>query len=193
MHRKRPRYQAVVIGISTGGVAGLKTLLHALPERYPLPVVIVAHISPDSGSGLAHLLDDYCAIRVKEADELEPLTPATVYLSPPNYHLQVERGGFLSLSVDAPVNFARPSVDVLFETAANAFGPALIGVIMTGAGSDGSKGLKRVKELGGLAIVQDPADAEAASMPRNALAAVTPDHVVPLKDLAPLLVKLGRG
>jgi two-component system chemotaxis response regulator CheB len=192
MVRKRKCFRAVVIGISTGGVEGLKTLLKALPVDFPLPVVIVAHIAPGSGNGLATLLNDLCAIRVKEADELEPLTAATVYLAPPNYHLQMEPGGFLSLSVDAPVNFARPAVDVLFETAAIAFGPDLIGIVMTGAGCDGSMGLKRIQEKGGLTVIQAPADAVAAAMPESAMAAVTADYVVPLKDLAPLLVKLAR-
>jgi two-component system chemotaxis response regulator CheB len=184
------KFKAVVIGVSTGGVAALKLLLRALSADFPIPILVATHISPDAGDGLAVLLDTLCTIRVKEADELEALIPGTVYLAPANYHLQIEREGFLSLSVDAPVNFARPSVDVLFETAAVAFGPALIGVIMTGAGFDGSRGLKRIKELGGLTIVQDPADAEADSMPRSALAAVTPDHLLPLKKLAPLLLKL---
>lgn len=184
------QFKAVVIGVSTGGVSALKLLLGALPADFPIPILVTTHISPDADDSLAVLLDTLCSIRVKEADELEPLAAATVYLAPANYHLQVERGGFLSLSVDAPVNFARPSVDILFETAAVAFGPALIGVIMTGAGYDGSRGFKRIKGLGGLTIVQDPADAEADSMPRSALAAITADHVVTLKELAPLLSKL---
>lgn len=186
------QYRAVAIGVSTGGVSALKQLLGSLPVEFPLPLLVTAHISPDSDDGLAVLLDTLCTIRVKEADEHDPLSPGTVYLAPANYHLQVEQDGFLSLSVDSPVNFARPSVDVLFETAAIAFGPALIGIILTGAGFDGSRGLQRVKELGGMVIVQDPADAEADSMPKSALAAVTPDFIVPLSELAPLLTALCR-
>jgi two-component system chemotaxis response regulator CheB len=184
------QFKAVVIGVSTGGVSALKLLLGALPADFPVPVLVATHITPDSDDGLAVLLDTLCAIRVKEADEQETVRSGTVYLAPANYHLLVERGGFLSLSVDPPVNFARPSVDVLFETAAGAFGRALIGVVMTGAGFDGSRGLKRIKELGGLTIVQHPADAEADSMPRSALAEVEADHVTTLKKLATLLLKL---
>jgi two-component system chemotaxis response regulator CheB len=186
------RFEAVVAGVSSGGVEALKVLLRGLPRQFPLPVLIVAHISPEADNGLALLLDDLSAIRVKEADELEAVEAGTVYIAPPNYHLQVERDATLSLSVDAPVRFARPSVDVLFDSAASAFGPALIGVVMTGAGADGSAGLKRIKESGGVAVVQDPDDAEVDSMPRSAIDAVTPDYVVPLAQLAPLLLKLAE-
>jgi len=173
-----------------GGVEALRDLLGALPIDFPLPLLIVHHMSADSGSNLARMLDAHCKIRVKEADEEEAITPGIAYLAPPNYHMLVERDGTLALSVDMPVNFARPSVDVLFESAAYAFGPALIGVILTGAGSDGAKGLKLIKDRGGLAIVQDPADAEADSMPRSALAAVEVDHVLPLQEICGLLCSL---
>ena len=135
------RFEAVVIGVSTGGVAALKIILGSLPADFPLPVIIVSHISPDSDNGLSLLLDSYSPLRVKEADEQEAIVSGTVYLAPPNYHLLVERGRTLALSIDPPVNYARPSVDVLFETAAEEYGQSLIGVILTGAGSDGSTGL----------------------------------------------------
>lgn len=186
----RPLFKAVVIGVSTGGVSALKLLLGELPANFPLPVLVTTHITPDSDDGLAVLLDTLCAIRVKEADEQEAMLPATVYLAPANYHLLVEHGGNLSLSIDPPVNFARPSVDVLFESAAEVYGPALIGIIMTGAGNDGSNGLLKIKNRGGVTIVQDPADAEMDSMPRSALQLQDADHVVPLKDIPGLLMKL---
>lgn len=183
-------FKAVVIGVSTGGVSALKLLLGALPAEFPLPILVTTHIAPDSDDGLAVLLDTLCDIRVKEADEQEGMLPATVYLAPANYHLLVERSGNLAFSIDPPVNFARPSVDVLFESAAEVFGPALIGIIMTGAGNDGSNGLLKIKNRGGVTIVQDPADAEMDSMPRNALQLHDADHVVPLKDIPRLLMKL---
>lgn len=186
------RFKAVVVGVSSGGVDALKVLLGGLPADFPLPVMVVAHISPEANNGLALLLDDLCRIRVKEADELDQLEPGTVYIAPPNYHLLVEKGELLALSVDPPVRFARPSVDVLFESAADVYGPALVGVIMTGAGTDGSSGLKRVKDAGGLAVVQDPDDAEVDSMPRSAMAATLPDHLVPLAGVAELLVRLAK-
>lgn len=188
----RGKYQAIVIGISTGGVGTLKALLGALPKDFPLPILVVQHLSPDSGNAMALFLDELCAIQVKEADEEERLTGGTVYLAPANYHLMVEPDGRLGLSADPPVNFSRPSVDVLFETAAEAFGEGLIGVVLTGAGMDGSRGLKRIREMGGLAVVQDPDDAAADSMPRHAMAAVPPDHVVTLSTLPQLFIKLSE-
>lgn len=173
-----------------GGVEALKVLLGGLPPDFSLPLMIVHHTNPDSGGGLAHLLNAHCAVSVKEADEGERPASGTAYLAPPNYHLLVERDGTLALSVDPLVNFARPSVDVLFESAADAFGPGLIGVVMSGAGSDGAKGLKRIKDRGGLAIVQDPTDAEADSMPRSALLEVQADYVLPLREMAGLLCDL---
>jgi len=122
--RNKPlsRFKAVVIGVSTGGVSALKLLLGELPVDFPLPILVVTHIAPESGDSLAVLLDSMSAIHVKEADEQEQIVPATVYLAPANYHLLLERGGLLTLSIDPPVNFARPSVDVLFESAADVFG-----------------------------------------------------------------------
>ncbi|OGU00974.1 MAG: glutamate methylesterase [Geobacteraceae bacterium GWC2_48_7] len=186
-------FKAVVLGVSTGGVSALKFILGALPADFPIPVLVVTHITPDSDDSLAVLLNTLSAIRVKEADEQETIISGTVYLAPANYHLLVERGGELSLSIDPPVNFARPSVDVLFESAAEAYGSALIGIILTGAGFDGSKGILKIKNNGGVTIVQDPADAEMDSMPRSALQLLKADHVVPLKEIPDLLMRLIQG
>jgi two-component system chemotaxis response regulator CheB len=187
------RFKAIAIGISTGGVETLKELLRALPKDISLPILIVQHISPDSGSGIANLLDDVCNIHVKEADEQELPAGGTVYLAPANYHLLVEPDGRLGLSTDPPNNFARPSVDVLFETAAEAFRKGLVGVVLTGAGSDGSRGLKRIKELGGVTVVQDPDDAAASSMPQNAIMAVKPDYIVNLASLPQLFINFSKS
>lgn len=186
------RFKAIAIGISTGGVGTLKALLGALPKDFPLPILIVQHLSPESGDQMALFLDDLCAIHVKEADEQERPVGGTVYLAPANYHLMVEPDGRLGLSMDPPVNFSRPSVDVLFETAADAFGAGLIGVVLTGAGNDGSLGLKRIKDKGGVAVVQDPGDAAADSMPKHALMAVTADHVVTLSTLPQLFINFSE-
>jgi two-component system chemotaxis response regulator CheB len=186
------RFQAVVIGVSSGGMQALKMLLGELPADFPLPLLIVQHISADAGDGLARLLDELCAIRVKEADEQDKILAGTVYLAPANYHLLVEQGGTLALSADSPVSYARPSIDVLFESAAAAYGPALIGVILTGANFDGSQGLKMLKQAGGVAIVQDPADAAARQMPMAALAATAVDHLLPLAEIASQLKKLAN-
>jgi two-component system chemotaxis response regulator CheB len=183
-------FKAVVIGVSTGGVTALKIILGALPANFSLPILIVTHITHDADNGLAILLDSLSKIRVKEADEGEIIQSGTAYMAPANYHLLVERRGILALSIDPPVNFARPSVDVLFESAAEVYGNTLIGVIMTGAGNDGSKGLLKIKDNGGLTIVQDPADAEMDSMPNSALQLQKVDHVVRLKNIPELLMKL---
>jgi len=186
------KYNAVVIGVSTGGVSALKFLLGALPADFSIPLLVVTHITPDADNGLALLLDSLSSIKVKEADEQEQIHPGTVYLAPANYHLLVERSEKLALSIDPPVNFARPSVDVLFESAADVYGTSLIGIVMTGAGSDGSNGLLRIKNSGGLAIVQDPSDAEMASMPMNALKLLKADHVIRLREIPDLLMRLAE-
>ncbi|TLM65654.1 MAG: chemotaxis protein CheB [Deltaproteobacteria bacterium] len=184
-----PSPSLVVIGVSAGGFDALRRLLGGLPADFPLPVLIVQHLRAGSVA-LAETLQRFCAIRLKEADEGEPLAPATVYFAPADYHLLVERDSTLALSVDPPVRYARPAVDVLFESAADAFGPGVVGVVLTGANDDGSRGLRRIKAAGGTAIVQDPADAEAAQMPASALAAGAVDHVLPLADIAALLCTL---
>lgn len=186
------KYKAIVVGVSTGGVAALKILLGGLPSDFSIPILVVTHIAPDSDDGLAVLLNTFCPIRVKEADEQEVMLPGTVYLCPANYHLLVEQSGYLSLSIDPPVNFARPSVDILFESASNVYGSALIGIVLTGAGYDGSKGLLKIKNSGGLAIVQEPSDAEMDSMPKSALSLLKADYVVQLKEMPDLLMRLVR-
>lgn len=186
----RPSYRAVALGVSSGGLQALSLLLGRLPADFALPVLIVQHLGADAGDGFARLLDQRCAVRVKEADEGEVIRPGTVYLAPPNYHLLVENGGVLALSIDPPVSYARPSIDVLFESAAMAFGPELIGIVLTGANSDGSRGLRTIKQYGGLTVVQDPAEADAAPMPLAALAASPVDHVLTLDQIADLLREL---
>jgi two-component system chemotaxis response regulator CheB len=187
---ERHPLKAIALGVSTGGLDALKRLLGAVPGTFPVPILVVQHLSSEGESTLAALLDAQSPLRVQEAEPDQWPRPGHAYLAPANYHLQVELDGRLSLSTDPLVNFARPSVDVLFETAAAAFGPALAGIILTGAGSDGALGLKAIKQHGGLAIIQDPADAACPAMPRAAMAAVAPDHRVSLKDLPALLARL---
>lgn len=186
-------YKAVVMGVSTGGISALKRVLGALPVDFPVPVFVVTHLAPDSDDSLAVLLNTLCSIRIKEADECEIISPGTVYLAAANYHLLIERNGTLSLTSDPLVNFSRPSVDVLFETAVESYGASLIGVIMTGAGSDGCRGLLKIKNHGGLVIVQDPDSAEVNSMPINALQLLDADFVVDLQEIPKLLVQLTQG
>lgn len=190
--RRKPRFRAIVLGVSMGGVDALQRVLPALPADFALPLLVVIHVSPGSGDGLARLLDSMASLRVKEADEGELPQPGTAYLAPAGYHLLVERDGRLSLSADAPVSFARPSVDVLFESAAACYGGALAGVVLTGAGADGAAGLARIAQLGGYTIVQDPADTVMDLMPRAALARLAPGSPNAIATLATLPLLLQR-
>ena len=185
-----PSYRAVLMGCSAGGLNALSVVLPSLPGTFPVPLVIVQHLSPRGMSRLHTILNGKCAIDVREAEEkLEP-QPGTAYFAPPNYHLLLELDGTFSLSVDERVNFSRPAIDITFETAAELYRSALIGVVMTGASSDGSLGLARIKMLGGYAIVQDPKEAESPTMPQAALRAVQPDAVLLLRDIGPSLTRL---
>ncbi|MCX6242696.1 MAG: chemotaxis protein CheB [Bacteroidetes bacterium] len=184
------KYKVIVIGSSAGGLNALKTLLRNLDKGFRIPVIIVQHISPDSENYLIHILNDLNRLKVKEADEKEHLQPGYAYVAPPNYHLLIEPDQTFTLTIDERVNYARPSIDVLFETAAEVFREHLIGIILTGANNDGSHGLKRIKELGGMAIVQDPETAEVDSMPKAAVAACAVDHVLSLEEISAFLNKL---
>ena len=186
-------YRAAVIGVSSGGLEALAVILAQLPAAFPIPVLVVQHMQPDAGTFLAEYLDERSRLGVKMADEKEALRPGWVYLAPPSYHLLVEEDETLSLSVEERVNFARPSIDVLFESAADAYGPELIGIILTGGSRDGSQGLKRIKERGGLTLVQDPATARAEIMPKEALTATGVDHILALEEIGPFLVKVTGG
>ena len=188
------RYRVVVIGVSAGGIAALGQLLPRLPADFPLPLVVVQHIHPSGGDYLPSSLDGRCALAVKQADEKEALRPGTVYLAPANYHLLIEADATLSLSLEGPVRYARPSADVLFDSAVEAFGGRVVGVVLTGANDDGAAGLKRIKEAGGAALVQQPESAECDAMPRAALEA-TPvvDGVLDLEGLAERLVELASA
>jgi len=187
---KTRRYKAVVIGSSAGGLNALKVIFSQLEPKFGIPVIMVQHISPDAENYLIHILNALKNIPVKEADEKEMPVKGMAYVAPPNYHLLIEPDQTFTLTVDERVNYARPSIDVLFETAAEAYREGLIGIILTGANSDGSKGLKKIRDLGGLTIVEDPETAEVKSMPRAALHSTPADHVLPLEKIAPLLNSL---
>jgi two-component system chemotaxis response regulator CheB len=187
---KNHKYKVIIIGASTGGLKAIQPILSALPAEFALSVIVVMHRHKDTDSYLERSLDDSSKMHVKQADEKEEIKAGVVYVAPPNYHLLIEDDGTFSMSVEGAVNYARPSVDVVFESAAEVYGKGLIGVILTGANKDGSLGLKKIKEEGGLAIVQTPETSEAAEMPRAAIAAVNPDYVLPIEKIGPLLRKL---
>ena len=175
------------MGVSSGGMAALNVVLPMLSADFGLPVIIVQHQHPHADDFLVRYLNGKCRIPVKHAEEKESIEANTLYLAPPNYHLLIEQDRTFSLSISARVNYARPSIDVLFETAADAFGAHTIGIILTGANNDGSRGLKRIHDRGGLTIVQNPATAEAVEMPRAAIAATQIDHILPLEGIGLLL------
>jgi len=170
----------------------LTALLPWLPENYPFPVIIVLHLHPLQDRYFLEHIGKSCNLPVKEADEKESIRAGYVYFAPPNYHLLIENDRIFSLSIDEKVNYSRPSIDVLFESAASVYGSGLVAVILTGANNDGAEGLRMVKEKGGLAIVQDPQSAENAYMPAAALQAVKPDFVLGLEAIGRWLANLAQ-
>lgn len=187
MAQAQQAYKAIVIGVSVGGMQTLSTILPELPKEFSLPIIVVQHIREGFKGGLSELLNRKSNMPVKEADEKELIRPGIVYLAPAGYHLLIEEDGTFALSIDPRVNYARPSIDVLFESAAYVYEHGLIGVILTGANSDGSQGLKKIKQYGGLTIVQDPVTAIADCMPLMAIEATEVDYVLRLEDIGPFL------
>lgn len=184
-------FEIVVVGTSTGGLKALQVLLSGLPADFPLPVVIVQHRAKGSDVGLRDYLQQSSQMPVIEPDDKETLLPGRAYLAPRDYHLLIENGA-LALSTAPPVAHARPSVDMLFETAADNYAERVIGVILTGANYDGAQGLSKIKARGGLTLVQDPASAACPQMPAAALGATTVDAVLPLDQMAARLQELTR-
>lgn len=184
-------FRMVVAGASAGGLQALLAVLGQLPADYRLPIVITQHLHGSDEGRLAELLDRQLGLTVCEAADKQPTEPGRVYLAPAGYHLLVERDASLSLSVDPKVNYSRPSIDVLFESAATAFGDALVGVILTGANEDGANGMARIRELGGVCIAQDPATAESPPMPEAAIARAGIEMVLPAQEIGALLARLG--
>ncbi len=183
----RGRVDAVVIGTSAGGVEALLVLLPALPERLAAPVFVVVHLPRDRPSLLVKVFAERCAVPVREADDKQPVEPGTVYFAPSDYHVLIDQGPTLALSADDAVHYSRPSIDVLFESAADVYGARLAAVVLTGANSDGANGLEAVHRVGGITIVQDPQSALASAMPSAALKQVAADHVLNLEGIAAML------
>ena len=183
--------RVVAVGGSAGGMDAMRTILAALPPDLEAAVVVVQHRAPESDA-LAEVLQHGSALPVAEAEDKDPLEPGRVYLAAADYHLLVEPGHF-ALSTDEPVRFSRPSIDVLFESVADAYGPSALGVVLTGANRDGSQGLRRIVDRGGAALVQAPETAEAPLMPRAALDVVPEARSLPLAELPAAIVAWARG
>ena len=179
----------IVVGASWGGLTALSKLVGSLPSDFRVPVAVVQHRSRHADNLLASLLQDVTSLRVVDVEDKEPLSPQSVYIAPANYHMLVEKG-HLSLTTDPMVRFSRPSIDVTFLSAADTYLGSTIGVILTGANDDGSRGLRHIVDRGGRAIVQDPKTAESPVMPLAALRVVTEAQVVPLDQIAPRLIEM---
>ncbi len=188
--KNKNKIEAIVIGVSSGGMSALKLLFSMLPSTFKIPIIIVQHIGARSENQWIKLLNEKSKLRFKEADEKESICGGYVYIAPANYHLLIENNKTFSLTIDERVNFARPSIDVLFESAAIVYGDSLIGIVLTGSNNDGTKGIKLIHELGGITIIQDPQTAESPYMPNSAMEAIQADYVVSLEKIIDLLIQI---
>jgi two-component system chemotaxis response regulator CheB len=186
------RLKVVVLGASAGGVEALLDVIPSLAPQMPFAVAAVLHLPADGRSVLPQLLAEQARVPVKEAETCEPLQAGTVYLAPPDYHLSIEPDLTFSLSTEEPIHFSRPSIDVLFESAAVAVGRDLLAILLTGANADGALGLSRVREAGGLTVVQDSASAKAPEMPQAALRRMEPDCLLTLDELKTVFAALSE-
>ncbi|PTQ67263.1 chemotaxis protein CheB [Pseudomonas sp. GV071] len=185
--------EAVVVGASAGGVQALLAIFNGLGADYRLPIISVLHLPDDRRSHLAEVFQQRLGIRVKEADDKESLQGGTLYFAGAGYHLLIEDDRSFSLSREEPLHFSRPSIDVLFESAADVYGAGLMGILLTGANEDGAQGLATIKRCGGLTVVQDPADAQVPTMPQAALALHPADFVLPIPGIHALLAELNKS
>ncbi|WP_417660733.1 chemotaxis protein CheB [Pseudomonas sp.] len=182
--------EALVVGASAGGVSALLTIFSGLPANFRLPIAVVIHLPDNRQSSLAEVMSKRLGLPAKEAENLEPLQAGTLYFAAPSYHLSVEADHSFSYSREEPVYFSRPSIDFLFESAADAYGSSLAGILLTGANQDGAAGLTAIKRLGGFTVVQDPQDAQVPTMPLAALALHQPDVIADLAEIRALLVEM---
>jgi two-component system chemotaxis response regulator CheB len=189
--RLRDRIDAVVIGASAGGIEALSLLLPALRPQCRASFLIVVHLPREPPSLLRAIFAPKCALPVHEADDKMPIVPGRVYFAPPDYHLLVDEGPSLALSVDEPVHYSRPSVDVLFESAAALYRERVMGVILTGGNDDGASGLRALAAGGGLTVVQEPASAHSPALPRAAIARGPVDLVLPLDEIREIFGAIG--
>jgi two-component system chemotaxis response regulator CheB len=184
-------YSIAAVGTSWGGLTALTRLLGGLPADFPVPIVVIQHRSKDSDRLLSQLLQDTTDLKVCEIEDKDELCEGTVHVAPANYHVLVE-SGYFSLSIEEPVRFSRPSIDVTFASAGDAYGARAIGVVLTGANEDGARGLAHIVKRGGRALIQDPKTAEIRTMPEAAIREVPTAEVIPLGNLAPRLIAVSQ-
>ena len=190
--RSQQPYQAVVIGGSAGATKVLKEVLPTLPKDFALPIIVCSHLHASDEGGFAKYLNDCSSVAVVEAQDKLPIGQGKVYVAPANYHLLVEKEKTFALSIDERVHGARPSIDVLFESAAHVFGGALIGILLSGANADGADGLSMISRMGGLTLVQDPSTAEHPEMPQAAIDRQAADKVLSPAEIGKSVIRLGR-
>ncbi|MBB6561315.1 two-component system chemotaxis response regulator CheB [Acidovorax soli] len=191
LHALGPRaFDAIVIGGSAGAIDAIATILPALQAQAQVAVLVTLHLPREAPSLLPEIFRPRCALRTAEAQDKEPIEAGTVYFAPPDYHLLVDAGPRLALSVDEPVHFSRPSIDVLFESAADLYGERLMGMLLSGANQDGARGLAAIGAAGGLTIVQAPGSASMSAMPQSALDLMAPHHTLAPSEIASLLAEL---
>jgi two-component system chemotaxis response regulator CheB len=184
--------EIVVIGTSLGGFQALQVVLGDLPPDFPFPIAVIQHRSSEDSEMFAPLLATHVHLPVVEIEDKQPIDPGRIFIGPSNYHVLID-GRQFALSTDAPMLHARPSIDVLFESAADAFGEGVVGVLLTGMSRDGTAGLRRIRECGGSAVVQDPLTAEGRVMPEAAIESEVADSVLPLEKIAAFLTELAVG
>lgn len=185
-----PRIDAIVIGTSAGGVEALTRLLPPIPASLAAAVLIVVHVPRERPSLLTDIFQAKCKLNVEDAIDKAQINPGSLYFAPPDYHMLVDSGPQIALSVDEVVQYSRPSIDVLFESAADIYGTRLLGVLLTGGNEDGAAGMAYIARCGGSTIVQDPSEAMAATMPEGALKIMKPTHVLRLDHIRDLIVSL---
>lgn len=185
-------YEAIVMGVSAGGLATLSAILRGLPDRYPLPVIIIQHRSKEERNLLEEVLQSRCTIPIRQAEEKERIAAGAVYFAPPDYHLLIGEDRRFVLTYDEPVHFSRPSIDLLFETAAEAYEDKLVGIILTGASKDGAEGIHAISHAGGYTIAQDPKEAPYPLMPRAAIATGSVRSILTSDEIGRFLLKIGQ-
>jgi len=185
-------YKCIVMGASAGGLQAVQSILTTLKKDFSIPLVIVQHLHPDSDDYIARRLDICCPLEAKEAESRESIIPGKIYTAPANYHILIEANETFALSTDPLVHYCRPSIDVLFESAADVFTNELVGIILTGANNDGAEGMSKIKNKGGLTIVQDPDEAKVDTMPLSVMKRINVDYIYSLDQISHFLHKLSN-
>lgn len=186
------RLAAVVVGASAGGIDAMMAIFTALPADYPLPIIALLHIPESHESRLAEIFQHRLAIPVRDAVDKQEIVPGTLYFAGAGYHLSIEQDKTFSYSCEPPVHFSRPSIDILMESAADTYGEQLAGILLTGANYDGAAGMQRIKQQGGVTVVQDPHEAQVAIMPSEAIRQQQPNFILPLADIRTMLLLAGE-